>query len=123
MLILYSYGDRILNIYNDSQRPKLHVFSNIINLQEINLKFLASLIGRNNSEINYFVCISPKNYGGEERICSFYKEMANYVQLTDRSTADTNLKRRIYMIKDGGKWIDDYYVDRYHKIFQANLAI
>ena len=46
----------------DSYETTIHLFSNIIDIPQINLKRLANLIGSDNNKKHYLICISPLNY-------------------------------------------------------------
>lgn len=106
------------DIFLNSKVTKLHVFSNILDLKEINLQKLVSLLENTQVKTNYFICISPKNYNGEQRINTFYQNMSSVFNLSTISTNNLNFKQRVWLMKNNC-YIDDYSIDRYHKIFKA----
>ncbi len=108
------------DIFSNSKIAKLHVFSNILDLQEINLQKLVSLLKNTQVETNYFICISPKNYNGNQRIDTFYQNMSSAFNLSTISTNNFNFKQRVWSMKNN-RYIDDYSIDRYHKIFKAEI--
>lgn len=109
------------DIYNNSQNSKLHVFSNILDLEEINLNKIANLIVKNCQKNSYFICISPKNYNGKVRIDDFYNKISSQVKCSTIDINDTNFLRKIYLMKQNS-YINDFSIDRYHRIFKANVA-
>ncbi|PSB08858.1 hypothetical protein C7B62_15235 [Pleurocapsa sp. CCALA 161] len=108
------------DIFSNSKITKLHVFSNILDLQEINLQKLVSLLKNTQVETNYFICISPKNYNGNQRIDTFYQNMSSAFNLSTISTNNFNFKQRVWSMKNN-RYVDDYSIDRYHKIFTAQI--
>ena len=49
---------------------KIHLFSNLLDISTLNLQDVANTIKESQSGTNYFVCVSPVNYG---RLKSFYE--------------------------------------------------
>lgn len=107
-------------IHDDSQALKLHVFSNILDIDKINLNQLANLIIQNCKGNNYFVYISPKKYNGKERVDEFYREISSKFTCNMIDVNDTSFLRRIYLLKQD-KYIDDFRIDRYHRIFKTTF--
>ena len=106
------------DIYNNSQNLQLHVFSNILDIEEVNLDKIANLILKNNPKNNYFLCISPKKYNGKIRIDKFYQKISLRVACHTIDINDTNFLRTVYLMKQNS-YIDDFSIDRYHRIFQT----
>jgi superfamily II DNA helicase RecQ len=52
--------------------PVIHVFSNILDVEGIDLKYLAELIGRSIESVNYVVCVGPLN-PTNQRIDAFFR--------------------------------------------------
>lgn len=107
------------DICNDFQSPKLHVFSNILDVKEINLSRIANLIVKNRQKSDYFLCISPKKYSGKTRVNEFYNEISSQVACSTIDANDQNFLRKIYLMTRGS-YIDDFSIDRYHRIFKIN---
>lgn len=47
------------DIHSSSETTKIHLFSNILDVDGFNIRYLTSLIERTQSGPNYFVCVSP----------------------------------------------------------------
>jgi superfamily II DNA helicase RecQ len=60
------------NIKSDSGRSVIHIFSNILDVKEIDLKHLANVVDNSVSSDNYLVCVGPLNQGNE-RLDAFYR--------------------------------------------------
>jgi hypothetical protein len=86
------------DIYSNPEALKLHIFSNILDIETIDLKTLSSLIQNTQLGTNYFICISPKKYNGRKRIDAFYQEMSRIFNLLHISTKDVDLERKIWLI-------------------------
>lgn len=74
MVLLNEKAD---NIYHSSMRTsasviKIHLFSNLLDICNINLMNVANTIKQSQSGTNYFVCVSPNNYGSS-RLKTFYE--------------------------------------------------
>lgn len=106
------------DIHNNSRNLQLHVFSNILDIEKVNLNKIANLILRNYPKNNYFVCISPKNYNGKVRIDKFYQKISSQVACHTIDVNDTNFLRTIYLMKKNS-YINNFSIDRYHRIFQT----
>lgn len=107
-----------LNINDIASQPdtvKLHVFSNILDIKDIDLERLANLLKESQKGANYFVCISPTRYN-EKRIDNFYDIMSNLFEISDISITDETIKGRVYHMKQGG-FNNSYPIDRYERIF------
>ena len=108
------------DLASNSPAVKLHLFSNILDLKEINLESLASLIRKTQFGTNYFVCINPKNYESIIRINNFYDNLSNFFQLSNISINDKDIPgKKIWMMKYN-QYSYSRSVRRYHIIFQAN---
>lgn len=108
------------DIYDDSLNSKLHVFSNVLDIEEINLNKIANLILTNCRTNNYFLCISPKKYNGKVRVDDFYKEISSQVTCYTIGINNENFLRKIYLMKKES-YIDNFSIDRYHRIFKTNF--
>lgn len=108
------------DIDSEAENSKLHVFSNILDIQAINLENLTSLIKNTQKGDNYFICINPKNSDSEKRIDGFYQEMSNSFELQNISTeARTITDKKIWVMKYN-RYIDNHPIHRYHIIFKTN---
>ena len=64
------------DISSQFQTIKLHIFSNILDVEQVDLKQLASLLKFSQKGANYFVCVSPGFYSAKQRINRFYSIMS-----------------------------------------------
>lgn len=108
------------DIDSKSETLKLHVFSNVLDIEEINLESLTSLIKKTQKGDNYFICINPKNPDSQKRINDFYQKMSNSFTSSDISTNDQSFKGRVWsMIKKD--YDDNHSIHRYHRIFMTQI--
>lgn len=99
---------------------KLHIFSNILDINSIDLLRLASVIQQTQKGSNYFICINPKNVESKSRIDCFYNALANLFKLTDIDVNDRDiLGKSIWMMKANG-YSHCSPIYRYHRIFKAD---
>ena len=107
------------DVYVKSENPKLHIFSNVLDLKEINLDYIASLIHNTHSGTDYFICVNPKNSESIKRIDGFYQNMSNLFELQNISINDKKITgKNIWMMKAGR--YENYPIHRYHRIFKTN---
>lgn len=102
---------------------KLHVFSNILDVEQVDLEKLASTVATSSNGENFFICVSPNlpgSYNGKERIDKFYNLLSQQLKLVNidingRSTRvhSYNHKQRKYEFSS---------VSRYHRIFHTHAA-
>lgn len=110
----------ISDIYSTSKNTKLHLFSNILDLEAINLFKLASLIKNSQTGINYFICVSPQRYGGEARIDKFYRIMSHQSKINHVCKKNEPIRNKVWSMKNNS-YDNNYYIDRYHRIFSVAL--
>lgn len=108
-------------IYN-SKSIKIHVFSNILDIQEIDLVKLSHLIKETQNETNYFICVNPNDYLSKIRIDNFYNEISKAFKISNISTNSQKIiGKKFWMMKEG-KYVNNYSIHRYHRIFKAERA-
>lgn len=107
------------DIASESETLKLHLFSNVLDIKEIDLKSLCSLINNTQVGTNYFICVNPYNSESRSRIDSFYDELSNFFNLSDISTNYQDIFGKKVWMMNSGQYKDNHTVYRYHKIFQA----
>ena len=100
---------------------KLHIFSNILDLPEVNINKLVLLIRETQPGINYFVCISPKRYGGQQRIDDFYHKISTGSNVHHICRKDSPIRNKVWSMKKN-RYISDYPIDRYHRIFMMQAS-
>lgn len=84
----------IENIRSQQQRPILHIFSNILDVKEINLKTLAQKVDTVVDTDSYLLCVGPMNQGNErlDAFVTYFDE--------DKRTAFSRFESRNYREKD-----------------------
>lgn len=70
-----------VELSSHSEFPIIHIFSNILDVAQIDLKYLASLVDGNKNKNQYLVCVGPLN-PMNQRIDAFL----NYFSLKNRNT-------------------------------------
>lgn len=108
------------DVSSECTTSKIHIFSNILDLQSIDLNDLASLILTTQTGNNYFMCISPIRYDGRTRIKTFYQIVSNSVMVNNICTKDTGIRNKVWSMKKND-YDNNYYIDRYHKIFMTQM--
>jgi len=85
---------RDFDLFTNNESIKIHLFSNILDVPSFNLKNLISLIKKTQSNLNYFICISPYIDDNKNmRIQAFFNNFnENYdtVLLADRKNSKEN---------------------------------
>lgn len=102
---------------------KLHIFSNILDVEQVNLEKLASLIAKTSSGENFFICVSPNtpgSYEGKERIDRFYTLLSQQLKLVDIDINNRSTQVNSYNHKRGR--YEFFPVSRYHRIFHTHAA-
>lgn len=115
------------DILSEPENLKLHIFSNVLDIQEINLDDLAQLIYNTQSGTNYFICVNPKNSESQTRIDDFHQKLSNLFSLSDIDRKDTNITdKSIYRMTENEYsnqkpiYSNQYPIYRYHRIFKIN---
>lgn len=111
----------ISDISSQPQNAKLHIFSNILDIEQINLAQLANLLKDSQKGANYFICISPKLYNGKARIDQFCSIMSGLFNISHISVIDEGVRGRVWRMKEGG-FVDNQYIDRYQRIFRGEAS-
>jgi hypothetical protein len=107
------------DIDSESENLKLHVFSNILDIEEINLQNLTSLIEKTQKGDNYFICINPNNPESQARINSFYEKLSDLFELSDINTNEQDITgKNIWMMKVNK--YENRSIPRYHRIFKTH---
>src|SRR5690606_22213747 len=84
--------------------PVIHIFSNILDIEQIDLKSLAFLVDSNVVSDNYLVCVGPLN-ATNRRIDAFYQYFSEdlitpIAEIEDRNYFDKwTFKCRIYQLE------------------------
>lgn len=101
-----------------SNTIKIHLFSNILDVDGIDLKTLYDNIIKSQAGINFFVCVSP--YGpNKNRIVTFSQMFAgNNKHVVPAPSAQ--IFRKVYNIQTN-KWDDSYAISMIQSIFRCDL--
>ena len=64
------------DLNSNSGLPVLHIFSNILDVEQIDLKHLSKIIDTNVNTINYLLCVGPINFGNKriDAFCNYFNE-------------------------------------------------
>jgi len=81
------------DLVNTSDNVRVHLFSNILDIDDINLKALYTKVKRNLSDVNYFVCVGPKNIG-MHRLHKFAQYFTDDFNVSDSANIDANSLRK-----------------------------
>ncbi len=108
----------VSDVRSQLKTVKIHIFSNILDIEEINLKNLAGLLKKSQKGVNYFLCISPKRYGGKERIQDFHSIVSGQFEISDISITDSIIRDKVWSMKLE-KYDNNYPIDRYQMIFMT----
>lgn len=102
-----------LNGFQNKDKIKVHLFSNIIDIATIDLKKVVQNVTNNFEGVNYFVCVSPLN---EARLQTFYKMFTGAVLVSSvQNSVITQIFRPTAMKKITKT------ISRIEYIFKTNL--
>lgn len=108
------------DLTSSSKAIKIHIFSNILDIDSINLQSLASLINTTQKGSNYFICLGPNYFKSKNRINCFYSKLSNYFKLTDIDVNDRSITGKPIWSMIDNKYTDSIAISRYHRIFKAD---
>lgn len=74
-----------------SQSTTVHFFSNILDIEQIDLKKLAQLVGRNINGEHYFFCVSPLINGRSQRLDAFYNYFNEPTSFSDIERSENKI--------------------------------
>ncbi len=98
---------------------KIHLFSNIIDIQGVDLIQLYTLIAGSFKGINYMLCTSPSN-GGQSRLQSFHHLFSQNHTVTDLSSSNKPINGEVYLATSQSyKHIE---IARCEELFIVNLT-
>ena len=111
----------ITDVSSQSQTIKLHVFSNILDIEHINLKHLANILNISQKGSNYFICVSPNFYSSIKRIDNFRSIMSTLFQIWDISMLDEAVRGRFWLMT-ARCFVDNQGIGRYQRIFMTYVS-
>jgi hypothetical protein len=95
---------------NNESPVKVHLFSNILDIEEFSMRDLTALIDETFEGVNYFVCASPCiNYLRTSRLDSFMSHFSKFNTLKVYQDID----------EEKGEWINGW--SRCIRVFKANI--
>ena len=104
----------------DYENIKVHLFSNIIDVEVFNVKHLYNLIIGRFSGINRFICTSPKNSPQRTaRLDEFYKLFTDNYVVNLFFESGESIVEEVFIV-GSGKY-EDFEIKRYEKQFSVNL--
>ena len=119
---IYKVIDRLKDkdLTSSHKTIKIHIFSNILDIDSIDLQSLASLINTTQKGSNYFICLGPNYFKSKNRINCFYNKLSNYFKLTDIDINDRSIIGKPIWKMIDNKYTDSIPISRYHRIFKAD---
>ena len=119
---IYKLLDRLegKDLTSSPKAIKIHIFSNILDIDSIDIQSLASLIHTTQKGSNYFICVSPNYLVSRNRIDGFYNRLSNYFKLTDIDTNDRSIIGKPIWNRIDNRYTDSIPISRYHRIFKAD---
>lgn len=96
---------------------KIHLFSNIIDIQDVDLEELCTLIAGSFQGINYMLCTSPS---GQSRLQRFHYLFSRNHVVTDLSSSNDHINGEVYLAKSQS--YEDSIVARCEELFIVNLT-
>lgn len=108
------------DIQSQSETVKLHVFSNILDVEKVDLNGLSTFLNKSQKGANYFICVSPNFSLAKQRIDRFHSIMSELVQVSNISISNESVLGRVWLMKTGG--FVNRQVDRYQRIFMAYVS-
>ena len=104
----------------DYENIKVHLFSNMIDVEVFNVKRLYNLIIGIFSGINRFICTSPKNSPKRTaRLDEFYKLFSDNYVINLFFESEESIIGEVFIVKSGKH--EDFEITRYEKQFSINL--
>lgn len=100
---------------SQTETVKLLIFSNILDIEQVNLNNLAILIKNSQKGANYFICVSPNFSTAKQRIEKFSCIMSQLFQVSNISIDGDSIMGRLWITKAGGFVNKPVY--RYQRIF------
>ncbi|MDZ8108882.1 MAG: hypothetical protein RM338_25110 [Nostoc sp. DedQUE12a] len=110
-----NYSDLVSSYSN----IKIHLFSNILDVEDFDLDKLYQLISKSFSGFNRIICTSPYNHARNYRIDSFYNLFNEYAKLKNSFYSDEAIYENIFYNKTGKYKVSK--IQRYERQFTIRL--
>lgn len=95
---------------------KIHLLSNILDIDNFNLVSLANKIKNTQRGTNYFVCVSPTNYNAETRIVHFQYQYINQ----NINCISGEIQGNVFNFGNRA-WQNPYPIQMVQRIFKCNF--
>ena len=119
---IYKLIDRLegKDLTSSPKAIKIHIFSNILDIDSIDIQRIASLIHRTQKGSNYFICVSPNYLISRNRINGFYNKLSKYFKLTNIDINNSSIVGKPIWRRIDNKYTDSIPISRYQRIFKAD---
>lgn len=104
------------DLATNEKTVKLYLFSNIIDVEGIDLNVLANKIIKTQKGTNYFLCVSPDNGTASSRLDNFAN---SFSRRTDLPSSNEIIRKPIYFVKIGEFKVSD--ITRQKRVFFVNF--
>ncbi len=110
--------DQLLNndLITSNTNIKIHLLSNILDVDSFNYIQLANKIRATQRGINYFICVSPDRFNALNRIVGFQ----NCFNQQNIPCETGTLYKKIYRVANQ-RWIEAHQITMVQKIFRCNI--
>jgi ribosomal protein RSM22 (predicted rRNA methylase) len=105
------------DVNSKTETVKLHIFSNILDVEQVDLNSLAILLKNSQKGANYFICVSPNSSSAKQRLDKFYHLMSELFQISNISVNADCVKGRLWLMTQG-RFVD-MQIDKYQRIFMT----
>jgi hypothetical protein len=98
---------------------KIHLFSNIIDVDCFNLDLLYQLIVKSFQGVNRLICTSPYQKSKNYRLDKFYNLFSEYTRIKNEFHSDEAIHDNIFNVRTG--MFESWSIKRYEKQFTIHL--
>lgn len=100
---------------------KVHLFSNIIDVQDVNLNHLHSILTNCFQGINRIICTSPFNYEEDRTRLDTFFNLFNLENLKYIVESSEDIIEEVFLT-NGWRYEENHTIKRYEKQFTINLT-
>jgi len=104
---------------SDPNAIKIHLFSNIIDVENFDLEKLYKLVINCFQGVNRIICTSPYLASRNRRLDSFYNLFCEYPQVKNSFHSDEAIQEEIFNVITGR--FEPWRIERYERQFSVNL--
>ncbi|MCC5638466.1 hypothetical protein LC593_22035 [Nostoc sp. CHAB 5844] len=106
------------NLVSNQDNIKIHIFSNIIDVEVFSLEQLYRLMINSFKGLNRIICTSPGNHC-KDRLDKFYELFSQSCQIKNSVTSNEPINGEVFYIKT--RRYEIVKIDRYERQFSVNL--